>query len=88
MRKLQIELNYKMLVPCCACLELGIRIALLRYGRAGHYVSGIPEDSLNRYETAPTIGKFVLLVHGSAKDLIHAKEIQNCLRTGTMSRHQ
>lgn len=44
---------------------------------ASLYGLGIPEDSILRYETALKIGKFVLIVHGSAEDTLHAKEILN-----------
>jgi uncharacterized membrane protein len=39
------------------------------------YSLGIPKDSILRYETALKIGKYVLIVHGSMEDTVHAKEI-------------
>ena len=42
---------------------------------AGLYSLGIPKDSILSYETALKAGKFVLIAHGSAKEVAHAKEI-------------
>lgn len=42
---------------------------------AGLYGLGIPKDSILRYETALQVGKFVLVVHGSAKDAARARVI-------------
>jgi hypothetical protein len=39
------------------------------------YSLGIPKDSILQYETALKVGKFVLLVHGTADEAVHAREI-------------
>ena len=41
---------------------------------AGLYSLGIPEDSILNYETALKAGKFVLIAHGSAQEVAHARE--------------
>jgi len=42
---------------------------------AGLYGLGIPKDSILSYETALQVGKFVLVIHGSAKDAARARVI-------------
>ena len=42
---------------------------------AALYSVGIPKDSILRYETALKTGKFVLIAHGSIKEICHAREI-------------
>ncbi len=42
---------------------------------AGLYSFGIPKDSVLSYETALKAGKFVLIAHGSAKEVSQAKEV-------------
>ncbi len=42
---------------------------------AGLYSLGIPKDSILSYETAFKAGKFVLVAHGSAQEVSHAREI-------------
>ena len=37
--------------------------------------AGIPKDSVIKYETAVTAGKFVVTVHGSANDVERARAI-------------
>lgn len=42
----------------------------------GAFVSlGIPEDSVVQYETELKIGKFLLIVHGTRRELDHAKDL-------------
>ena len=55
---------------------------------AGLYSVGIPEDSILRYETALKTGKFVLIVHGSKEEVVHAKEILNRTNPDTLEHHQ
>ena len=55
---------------------------------AGLYSLGIPKDSILRYETALKTGKFVLIAHGSAEDIIHAKEILNRTKAETIEHHK
>lgn len=42
---------------------------------AGLFSLGIPKDSILRYETALRIGKFVVIVHGTAEETSRAREI-------------
>ncbi len=42
---------------------------------AGLYSIGIPKDSILEYETAIKSDKFVVVVHGSADELMKAKEV-------------
>ncbi len=42
---------------------------------AGLYSIGIPKDSILRYETAVKNGSFVLIAHGTADDVAHAKGV-------------
>ncbi len=69
-------------------LEGAIVVGGLSAFGAGLYGLGIPEDSILRYETALQIGKFVLIVNGSAGDTIHAKEILNHTKPDTLEHHQ
>ena len=55
---------------------------------AGLYGLGIPEESIVQYETALKIGKFVLIVHGSAEDTLHARAILNHTKSETLNLHQ
>lgn len=69
-------------------LEGAVVVGSLSALGAGLYGLGIPEDSLLRYETALQTGKFVLIVHGSIDDAIHAKEILNLTKPETLELHQ
>ncbi|MFH0780816.1 MAG: general stress protein [Pseudomonadota bacterium] len=69
-------------------LEGAIVVGGLSALGAGLYGLGIPEDSILRYEKALQIGKFVLIVHGSTDDTIHAKEILNHTQPDTLELHQ
>jgi hypothetical protein len=42
---------------------------------AGLYSLGIPKNSILQYETALKMGKYILIAHGSTKDVTHAREI-------------
>jgi hypothetical protein len=42
---------------------------------AGLYSIGIPKDSILRYETAIQADKFLLVVHGTADEMMKAKNI-------------
>ena len=55
---------------------------------AGLYGLGIPKDSVLRYETALKTGKFVLIVHGTMDETIHAKEILDRTIPDTLDHHQ
>lgn len=69
-------------------LEGAIVVGGLSALGAGLYSLGIPEDSIVQYETALKIGKFILIVHGSADDTIHAREILNRTWPETLDLHQ
>ena len=55
---------------------------------AGLYGLGIPKDSIVQYETALKTGKYVLIAHGSADDVIEAKEILKKTQPETFAHHQ
>jgi hypothetical protein len=42
---------------------------------AALYSIGIPKDSVLKYETAIKAGKFVIIAHGTADEVAHAKKI-------------
>ena len=69
-------------------LEGAIVVGGLSALGAGLYSLGIPNDSILRYETALKTGKFVLIAHGSAEDIIHAKEILNRTKAETIEHHK
>lgn len=56
-------------------LEGAVVIGGLSAFGAALYSIGIPTDSVLKYETAIKSDKFVLVVHGSADELTHAKDI-------------
>jgi len=55
---------------------------------AGLFGLGIPKDSILRYETALRTDKFLLLAHGSADEITHAKEILNRTHPEVLEHHQ
>jgi uncharacterized membrane protein len=55
---------------------------------AGLYSLGIPNDSILRYETALTTGKFVLIAHGSAEETAHARKIISETNPEASEEHQ
>ena len=69
-------------------LEGAIVVGGLSAVGAGLYSLGIPKDSILRYETALKTGKFVLIVHGSKDETIHAKEILDRTGPDTLDHHQ
>ena len=69
-------------------LEGAIVVGGLSAVGAGLYSLGIPKDSILRYETALKAGKFVLIAHGSAEDITHAKEILSHTGSETLEHHQ
>jgi hypothetical protein len=42
---------------------------------AGLYSLGIPKDSIVQYETAIKSGQYILIAHGSGKEVTQAREI-------------
>jgi uncharacterized membrane protein len=71
-----------------SALEGAIVVGGLSAMGAGLYSLGIPKDSILQYEKAIKTGKFVLIVHGSADDAIHAKEILNHTEPEILDHHQ
>jgi len=55
---------------------------------AGLFSLGVPENSILKYETALRTDKFVLIAHGSADEVIHAKAILNGTCAETLDHHQ
>ena len=55
---------------------------------AGLYSLGIPKDSVIQYETALRSGKFVVIVHGSAQEATHAREIISRTNPESVEQHQ
>jgi hypothetical protein len=41
---------------------------------AGLYSIGIPKDSVVRYETAIKAGQYIVVAHGTADEVVHAKK--------------
>jgi hypothetical protein len=58
-----------------AALEGAVVVGGISAVGAGLYSVGIPEKSVLKYETSLKAGKFMLVVHGTADELIRAKEI-------------
>jgi uncharacterized membrane protein len=55
---------------------------------AGLYSLGIPKDSILQYETALKSGKFVVIVHGSAEETVHARDVIHRTNPETFEEHQ
>jgi uncharacterized membrane protein len=55
---------------------------------AGLYSLGIPKDSILQYETALKAGHFVLLAHGPADEVAHAKDILARTEPVNLEQHQ
>lgn len=55
---------------------------------AGLFSLGIPENSILKYETSLRADKFVLIAHGSADEVFHAKAILNGTHAETLDHHQ
>ena len=55
---------------------------------AGLYSLGIPKDSILKYETALKSDKFVLIAHGSADEIMRAKDILHRTQSETLEQHQ
>ena len=56
-------------------LESAVVVGGLSALGAGLFSLGIPKDSVLQYETALKTDKFVLIIHGSAEETTHAKQI-------------
>lgn len=55
---------------------------------AGLLSLGIPKNSVLKYETALKTDKFVLVVHGSADEVTHARKILDHTSADTLEHHQ
>ena len=55
---------------------------------AGLYSLGVPKNSIVQYETALKANKFVLIAHGSADEVAHARKILNRTGADTLEHHQ
>jgi hypothetical protein len=69
-------------------LESAVVVGGLSALGAGLFGLGIPKDSVLKYETALKTDKFLLLAHGSADEIIHAKEVLNGTNPETLDHHQ
>jgi hypothetical protein len=58
-----------------AALEGAVVVGGISAVGAGLYGIGIPKNSILKYETSLQAGKFMLVVHGTADEVIRAKEI-------------
>lgn len=56
-------------------LEGAVLVGGLSAVGAGLYSLGIPENSILQYETALKTGKFVVIAHGTAGEVAHAREV-------------
>ncbi|MCA9148469.1 MAG: general stress protein [Planctomycetales bacterium] len=54
---------------------------------AGLVSLGIPKDSVLQYETDLRAGKYVLIVHGTPADVLHAKDIVDATTTERLDHH-
>jgi hypothetical protein len=49
---------------------------------------GVPKDSILKYETALKTDKFVVVAHGSADEINHAKDILSDTDAETLEHHE
>ena len=52
------------------------------------YSQGIPKDSVLKYETALKTGKYVVIAHGTAQEVAHARQIINGTNPDALEEHQ
>lgn len=71
-----------------SALEGAVVVGGLSALGAGLYSTGIPKDSILKYEKALKADKFLLMVHGSMDDTTHAKEILDRTMPETLEHHQ
>jgi uncharacterized membrane protein len=55
---------------------------------AGLFSMGIPENSVLRFETALSTGKFVVIAHGSLEEIARAREIISHTSPDSLEEHQ
>jgi hypothetical protein len=68
-------------------LEGAVVVGGLSAVGAGLFSLGIPKDSVLKYETALKTDKFLLMVHGSVKEVEKAKEILENLQSESVTSH-
>ena len=69
-------------------LESAVVVGGLSALGAGLFSLGIPKDSILQYETALTTDKFVLVIHGSAAEATHAKQVLTNTSPENLQHHQ
>jgi hypothetical protein len=69
-------------------LEGAVLVGGLSALGAGLYSSGIPKDSILKYETALKAGKYVVIAHGTEADATQAKEILHRTEPEALDQHQ
>ena len=78
--------------PLCGwivgALEGAVVVGGLSALGAGLISLGIPKDSVLQYETALKTDKFVVVAHGSADEVAHAKDILASTGLETMHHHE
>ena len=55
---------------------------------AGLYSMGIPKNSIVKYESALTSDKYIVIAHGSASEVAHAREIISAANPEAIEDHQ
>jgi len=68
-------------------LEGAVAIGGLSALGAGLYSIAIPKDSVIQYETAITSDKFLVIAHGTADEVVKAKEIPDPLNKVEVAVH-
>jgi hypothetical protein len=69
-------------------LEGGLVVGGLSALGAGLYSLGIHKNSITKYETALKSGKYVVIAHGSAEEIAHAREIVSRTGPESLAEHQ
>jgi hypothetical protein len=70
-----------------AALEGAVVVGGLSVVGAGLYSIGIPKDSILRYESALNADKFLLIAHGTADEVMRAKDILRTTRPDEVQVH-
>mgnify|MGYP001546449447 FL=1 len=69
-------------------LESAVVVGGLSALGAGLFSLGIPKDSILQYETALKTDKFVLIIHGSAAETTHARQVLTSTSPEHLQHHQ
>jgi hypothetical protein len=69
-------------------LESAVIIGGVSAVGAGLFSLGIPKDSVLQYEVALKTGKFVLIAHGTAEEINHARDIIHQTETEIVDSHR